>query len=125
MSKANRHASINRASARILALAAAAIPLIALAQQDGPAGMAGQMAKLGGMMHATAKACGDYSEDQLAAMKQQQKATHLERGLDAASFEQAFAEADAEIARRWATMSAAQRTQACDDIRRQATTSSK
>ncbi|MCF7223606.1 hypothetical protein [Marilutibacter chinensis] len=106
-------------SARSLVLAAAAVPLIAFAQQGGPAGMAAQMTKLGGMMHATAKACGDYSDQELAALKQQQKATHLERGLDAASFEQAFAAADAEISRRWGAMSPAERTRACNDIRQQ------
>lgn len=105
------------APVRPLILAAAVLPLIAFAQQGGPGGMAAEMAKLGGMMHATAKACGDYSEEELATMKQQQKAVHLERGLDEAAFEQAFAEADAEIARRWQTMSAAQRTQACSEVR--------
>lgn len=110
------------APARAFVLAVTAIPMIAFAQQGDPAGMAAQMAKLGGMMHATAKACGDYSEEQLAEMKQQQKAAHLESGLDAASFEKAFAEADTEIARRWATMATAQRTRACSDIRQQIST---
>ncbi|KAB8162458.1 hypothetical protein FKV24_018370 [Lysobacter maris] len=107
------------AAVRVFALTAVAVPLIAFAQQGGPGGMAAQMAEIGGMMHATAKTCGGYSEQELATMKQQQKAVHLQRGLDAASFEQAFARAETKIAQRWATMSAAQRDQACADIREQ------
>lgn len=111
-------------SARTLVLAVAAIPIIAFAQQGGPADMAAQMAKLGGMMHATAKVCGGYSDQELAALKQQQKVAHLERGLDAATFEKAFGDADAEIARRWEAMSPAQRSQACNDIKQQVSAAS-
>lgn len=108
-----------RTAACRLVLAATVVPLIAFAQQGGPGGMAAQMAEIGGMMHATAKTCGGYSEQELAAMKQEQKAAHLQRGLDAASFEQAFARAETKIAQRWSAMSAAQRDQACADIREQ------
>ena len=98
------------------------MPSFAASAQDEPASMWAQMVKLGGMMHATAQVCGGYSDEQLEELKQQQKANTLERGVSAAEFEKVFTEAETMVGQRWESMSPAQQSKACADIKQQMST---
>jgi|GEM_PF-1922914 len=103
-----------------LILASLAIAPAAIAQGM-PAGMGDQLAQFSGAMHATATACGSYSEAELAAMKSEQKSAFVAGAVgDAASFERAFAKGEAEGKRRWESLSAPERNSACKDIESQA-----
>jgi hypothetical protein len=107
----------------VLAFAVTAFSPAALAQGT-PADMSKQMARFGGVMHATAKACDDHTEQELAAMKQQQKAMHGQSGLDASTFDQVFADGEREGVQKWQSMSPAQRADACKKIQQQAAAAS-
>ncbi len=112
------HSSKMLIPAAILSLAILhAVP--AAHAQEGAGGMWASMVKLGGMMHATARKCGGYTDAQLHELKQKQKATSGERGVSAAEFEKVFTDAEAEVVRRWSTMSPSQQAQACKDIKQQ------
>lgn len=81
--------------------------------------MAGQLGKFSGSMHTVARACGDYSEEQLAEMKQQQRAQLEESGMDIGGFDKAFASSERETAEKWKTMSKAEQKATCEKIKQE------
>lgn len=81
--------------------------------------MNAQLAKLGGTMHATARVCGDYTDDELAQQKQQQKAHMTGSGMDADGFEEAFREGFSEAEAKWESVPASERQAKCDQIKQE------
>lgn len=84
---------------------------------QGASSMAAQIAELGGGMHAAARACGDYTDEQLRDMKQQQKADALAAGLPASTFETVFQAAYDKARGKLAAATPAQKAQACQQVR--------
>ncbi len=113
--------SISRALGFVIATIA--LSLSAVAQTDpgqfAMEDMASQLGKFSGSMHTVARACGDYSEEQLAEMKQQQREQLKESGMDISGFDKAFASSESETARRWETMSEAEQKATCEKIKQQ------
>ena len=112
---------IRSALSLIAACAVAASSLTATAQSEsakapGP-DMASQLGKISGMMHVTAKSCGDYSAERLAEIKEQQRAQLAKAGLNVESFEQAFAESEKQATARWKAMTADEQKAACEKIK--------
>ena len=81
--------------------------------------MNAQLAKLGGTMHATARVCGDYTDDELAEQKRQQKTHMTGSGMDSDSFEQAFSEGFSEAEAKWKAVPASERQAKCDQIKQE------
>src|SRR5690606_536634 len=87
------------------------------AQQTDPMSpMNQQLAKFGGTMHAIAEVCGDYSADQLAESKKQQKAQLTQSGMSATSFDEAFATGLNETRAKWDTISEKERKEVCEKM---------
>ncbi|MBB1061984.1 hypothetical protein [Marilutibacter spongiae] len=102
----------------LASLAAALFALPALAQQ-GPADLGEQMSRMSGALHATARACGESSDAELASMKQQQKANHANFGMDASSFDRGFDAGEREAEAKWGALTASQRAKKCTEVKQQ------
>ena len=90
------------------------------AQQPDPMSpMNQQLAKLGGTMQAVAEVCGDYSTDQLAKSKKQQKSQLLVNGMSESDFDKAFTAGLSEAKEKWKTVPESQRKGICDDMKQQ------
>lgn len=87
--------------------------------QGGMPDMGRQMAELGGSMHAAAKACGDADDQQLASLKQKQKSMLGQRGMDTKGFDDGYAAGQRKAAIKFASLSQAEKTQACQQIKQQ------
>ncbi|WP_193164084.1 hypothetical protein [Microbulbifer hainanensis] len=114
---------IRSALSLIAVFAVAASSLTATAQSEsakspGP-DMASQLGKISGMMHVTAKSCGDYSAERLAEIKERQRAQLAKAGLNVESFEKAFAESEKQATKRWQAMSAEEKKAACQKMKQQ------
>lgn len=81
--------------------------------------MNAQLAKLGGTMHATARVCGDFTDEQLAEQKSQQKAHMTGSGMEPESFEQAFSEGFREAETKWEAVPASERQAKCEQIKQE------
>lgn len=105
------------------AIATVALSQSAVAQTDpgqfAMKDMAAQIGKFSGSMHTLARACGDYSEEQQAEMKQQQREQLKESGMDISGFDKAFASSESETAERWKTMPEAEQKATCEKIKQQ------
>lgn len=99
------------------------IPGIAGAQEvsDVMKDMRVQMAKVGGQAQAAAKLCGDYSDAELAKMKQQQRdaLTVEDSGFSAEAFEKAFAEGERETTKTFKAMPKSEQAEACKKLQQQ------
>lgn len=80
-------------------------------------GMAEQLAKLGGQMHVAAKNCGGYTDEQLEAMKAEQRKKAVEIGMSAETFDKVFTEGARTVTERWQKMSESERSAACAEIK--------
>jgi hypothetical protein len=80
-----------------------------------------QMAKVGGQAQAAAKACGDYSDAELAKLKQQQRnaLTAEGSGFSAEAFDKAFAEGERETTKNLNTMSKSEQAEMCKKLQQQ------
>lgn len=90
------------------------------AQQPDPMSpMNQQFAKLGGTMQAVAEVCGDYSAEQLAESKQQQKSQLAKNGMSEADFDKAFTTGLREAKEKWKTVPESERKGICEDMKQQ------
>jgi hypothetical protein len=104
--------------------AALVFPGISHSQEDVATAMGDmrlQMAKVGGQSQAVAKACGDYSEAELAKLKQQQcdALTAAGSGFSAEAFDKAFAEGERETSKNLNAMSKSEQAEMCKKLQQQ------
>ncbi|MGP4844051.1 hypothetical protein ACTXGQ_07960 [Marinobacter sp. 1Y8] len=98
---------------------AAAIAFAPAAMAQDAAGMGQKMGKMSGAMAGVAKVCGDASDQELAESKKKQKAMLAKNGLDMSAFEEAYVEGESEATQKFAALSSAKRTEACEQIKQQ------
>ncbi|MFC6635577.1 hypothetical protein [Microbulbifer taiwanensis] len=109
-----------------LAIATLAFSQFTIAQAD-PAQLvmpdvAGQLGKFSGTLHAIASACGHYSNEQLAEMKEQQRKQLQDSGMDISGFDKTFASSEREMAEKWKAMSEAEQSETCEKVKQQMST---
>lgn len=97
----------------VVALGVAGFSLPAMAQKPAVAGLA----EFGGLMHATAQACGDYSAAELEKMKAQQKTETMRQGVSAGDFESNFKKGFNAGVAKLKNMSAADKAKTCEELR--------
>ncbi|WP_019340798.1 hypothetical protein [Stutzerimonas stutzeri] len=78
-----------------------------------------QLANFGGSMHATAKVCGDYSDNQLAEQKEKQRAMAIQNGMKATAFDEAFDAGEKKTKSKWADIPASERQAKCDEFKQE------
>ena len=76
-----------------------------------------QVAEMAGAMHATAKVCQDYTDEQLRDLKQQQKTHAVASGMAAQQFETIFQAGYDKARARLGRATPAERDQACKQAR--------
>ncbi|WP_417779547.1 hypothetical protein [Stutzerimonas xanthomarina] len=78
-----------------------------------------QLANFGGAMHATAKVCGDYSDNQLAEQKEKQRALSIQSGMKAAAFDEAFDAGEKKATAKWAAIPSSEHQAKCDEFKQE------
>lgn len=99
--------------ASLLLAAQAAVPA---AQAQAATGFQ-QSVELSGAMHAAARVCQDYSDEQLRDLKQQQKAHAVTAGMSGAQFDAVFQASYDKARTKLAQATPAQREKACAQVR--------
>ncbi|QDH71600.1 hypothetical protein [Marilutibacter alkalisoli] len=101
-------------------LAAVAIAFSpSLHAQGGPGDVGTQVARAVGSLHAMARACGAATDQQLAGLKQKQKAQHGQFGMDPATFDPGFDAGEKEVDQSMRNMSPVQKVEACAEVKQQ------
>lgn len=93
----------------------AALALPGLAQAQVNPGIA-KIAEFGGAMHAGARACFDYGEDELRRLKQEQKSKSVAAGMSPEDFETVFEASHAKTRARLASATPAEKQKACAQL---------
>jgi len=76
-----------------------------------------KIAELGGAMHAAAKVCQDYSDEELRNLKQAQKSQATAAGVSSAQFEAVFQAGYDQARARLAAATPAKREESCQQLR--------
>lgn len=74
-------------------------------------------AQIAGAMHASARVCQDYTDEQLRDLKRQHKDAAIAAGMSDASFEAAFQASYDETRAKLARATPAERERACEQLR--------
>ncbi len=114
-----------RFSTAALVLVTAMLAVAPPAMAQAGSGMSEQLARMGGSMSVVGKACGDFSNQELAASKEKQKAMLAQRGVDAAAFDKAYAAGADDARRKGDAMSPGKQAETCEEIKQQANAAAK